>query len=43
MNNPVVYVLWLLATGGAILAYVTRRRKRSMVAKDQSSEKPTQA
>ena len=29
MSNPLIYVLWLVATGGAILAYVARRRKRS--------------
>ena len=40
MSNPLIYVLWLVATGAVILGYVYRRRHRSEPMQNQAAEKP---
>jgi hypothetical protein len=39
MSNPLIYVIWLLATGAVILGYVYRRRHRSDSLPNETPEK----
>jgi hypothetical protein len=39
MGNTVLFALWLLGVGAALLAYVARRRKRTTSASPAPDEK----